>query len=63
MQNRGVIKKRVPIDQRPDIGQNRERLGDIEADLMMGKITISFTGHNWQNHASYHYGLPPSKRS
>jgi len=36
-QNRGVIKERVPIDQRPDIVQTRERLGDIEVDLMMGK--------------------------
>ena len=36
-QNRGVIKERVPIDQRPDIVQTRGRLGDIEVDLMMGK--------------------------
>ncbi|MCU0400933.1 MAG: IS30 family transposase [Algoriphagus sp.] len=36
-QNRGVIKERVPIDQRPEIVQNRKRLGDVEVDLMMGK--------------------------
>jgi IS30 family transposase len=36
-QNRGVIKERVPIDQRPDFIENRQRLGDVEVDLMMGK--------------------------
>lgn len=34
---RGTIKNRVSIEQRPDVVENRERLGDVEVDLMMGK--------------------------
>jgi len=34
---RGAIKNRVSIEQRPDIVEQRSRLGDIEVDLMMGK--------------------------
>ena len=34
---RGMIKERVPIDQRPSVVENRKRIGDIEVDLMMGK--------------------------
>lgn len=33
---RGAIKNRVGIDQRPDVIDYRERIGDIEVDLMMG---------------------------
>lgn len=33
---RGVIKGRVGIDQRPDVVDERKRVGDIEVDLMMG---------------------------
>ncbi|TLP81221.1 IS30 family transposase [Maribacter sp. ACAM166] len=33
---RGAIKGRVGIDERPDIVNHRERIGDIEVDLMMG---------------------------
>lgn len=33
---RGVIKGRVGIDKRPDVVNHRERIGDIEVDLMMG---------------------------
>lgn len=35
--SRGVIKNRVSIDQRPDIVENRERFGDLEVDLIIGK--------------------------
>jgi IS30 family transposase len=34
--NRGAIKQRVGIDQRPDVVDKRNRVGDIEVDLMMG---------------------------
>ncbi len=34
---RGIIPNRVSIEQRPQIINKRERLGDIEVDLMMGK--------------------------
>ena len=33
---RGCIKGRVGIDQRPSVVEQRERIGDIEVDLMMG---------------------------
>lgn len=36
-QTRGTIKDRVSIEKRPKIVEKRERLGDIEVDLMMGK--------------------------
>lgn len=35
---RGTIKGRVPITQRPQVVDQRTRLGDIEVDLMMGKV-------------------------
>ena len=35
--SRGQIKGRVSIQQRPEAVEKRERLGDIEVDLMMGK--------------------------
>ncbi|MDZ7692069.1 MAG: IS30 family transposase [Balneolaceae bacterium] len=35
--SRGRIKGRVSIEQRPEVVEKRERLGDIEVDLMMGK--------------------------
>ena len=35
--SRGLLLNRTPIDQRPKIVAKRERLGDIEVDLMMGK--------------------------
>jgi len=35
--SRGRIKGRVSITERPDVVEKRERLGDIEVDLMMGK--------------------------
>ena len=34
---RGTIKDRVSIEDRPDIVNDRTRLGDVEVDLMMGK--------------------------
>jgi IS30 family transposase len=34
---RGIIKHRTPIDQRPELIELRERIGDVEVDLMMGK--------------------------
>ena len=34
---RGAIKNRVSIEQRPEVVEQRSRLGDIEVDLMMGK--------------------------
>ena len=34
---RGMIKERVPIDNRPSVVEKRQRIGDIEVDLMMGK--------------------------
>ncbi|WP_415542820.1 IS30 family transposase, partial [Empedobacter stercoris] len=36
-QTRGIIKDRVSIEKRPKVVEQRERLGDIEVDLMMGK--------------------------
>lgn len=38
--NRGIIKGRVDIDQRPDIVELKNRIGDLEIDLVIGK------GHN-----------------
>ena len=35
-QNRGKIPNRTPIEQRPKIVDERNRLGDLEVDLMMG---------------------------
>jgi transposase, IS30 family len=35
-QNRGCIPDRVPIDKRPKIVEKRQRIGDLEIDLMMG---------------------------
>ena len=35
--NRGIIPYRIPIDQRPPEVNLRQRVGDIEVDLMMGK--------------------------
>lgn len=35
--SRGIIKNRVSIDKRPMIVNKRERIGDLEVDLMMGK--------------------------
>jgi len=35
-QNRGKIPNRTPIDQRPKIVDKRNRVGDLEIDLMMG---------------------------
>lgn len=35
--NRGIIPNRTPIDQRPPEVHYRQRIGDIEVDLMMGK--------------------------
>ena len=35
--SRGIIKDRVSIDQRPSIVENRERFGDLEVDLIIGK--------------------------
>jgi IS30 family transposase len=37
MQNRGWIKDRVNISQRPDIVDNKERFGDLEIDTIIGK--------------------------
>ncbi|CAN5343523.1 hypothetical protein BH23BAC3_BH23BAC3_30800 [soil metagenome] len=34
---RGILKGRIGIEQRPKIVEERQRLGDIEIDLMMGK--------------------------
>jgi len=34
---RGIIPNRVPIDQRPAIVARRQRIGDMEVDLMLGK--------------------------
>lgn len=34
--NRGAITQRVGIDQRPEVVDKRNRIGDIEVDLMMG---------------------------
>lgn len=34
---RGAIQDRVSIEERPDVVDKRERLGDVEVDLMMGK--------------------------
>ena len=35
--NRGIIKNRVGIEQRPEIVESRERFGDLEVDLIIGK--------------------------
>jgi IS30 family transposase len=35
--NRGFILNRTPISERPQIVNERKRIGDIEVDLMMGK--------------------------
>lgn len=35
-QNRGKIPNRTPIDQRPKVVNKRNRIGDLEVDLMMG---------------------------
>lgn len=35
--SRGAIPKRVSIEERPKVVDQRERIGDIEVDLMMGK--------------------------
>ena len=35
--SRGIIKNRVSIDQRPNIVKDRERFGDLEVDLVLGK--------------------------
>ena len=35
--NRGIIPNRIPIDQRPPKVNLRQRIGDIEVDLMMSK--------------------------
>ncbi len=35
--NRGIIKNRVDIDQRPKIVEQRSRFGDLEVDLIIGK--------------------------
>ena len=38
--SRGTIKDRISMDQRPVIVEKRTRFGDLEADLIIGKITI-----------------------
>jgi len=35
--SRGIIKERVDIDQRPEIVDRKERLGDLEIDTMIGQ--------------------------
>lgn len=35
--SRGLIKERVSIEKRPPVVEQRQRIGDIEVDLMMGK--------------------------
>ena len=35
--NRGIIKERVSIEERPEIVEKRERFGDLEVDLIIGK--------------------------
>jgi IS30 family transposase len=35
--NRGIIKNRISIDKRPEVVDKRERFGDLEVDLIMGK--------------------------
>jgi len=35
--NRGIIKDRVSIDSRPKFIENRDRFGDLEVDLIIGK--------------------------
>ncbi len=35
--NRGIIKNRISIDQRPEIVEKRTRFGDLEVDLIIGK--------------------------
>lgn len=35
--SRGIIKNRISIEQRPEIVDHRERFGDLEVDLIIGK--------------------------
>lgn len=35
--NRGIIRDRVSIEKRPDIVERRDRVGDLEIDLVVGK--------------------------
>src|SRR5699024_8719713 len=35
--DRGQIKDKVPIDERPEIVEDRSRIGDFESDLIIGK--------------------------
>lgn len=35
--NRGIIKNRVSIAQRPSIVEERKKFGDLEVDLIIGK--------------------------
>ena len=35
--SRGIIKDRISIEKRPDIVEKRERFGDLEVDLIIGK--------------------------
>ena len=35
--SRGIIKNRISIDKRPEIVEKRERFGDLEVDLIIGK--------------------------
>lgn len=35
--SRGIIKNRISIEQRPEIVEKRERFGDLEVDLIIGK--------------------------
>jgi len=35
--SRGIIKNRISIDMRPEIVEKRERFGDLEVDLIIGK--------------------------
>ena len=35
--NRGIIKNRIDIDERPEIVADRSRFGDVEVDLIVGK--------------------------
>ena len=35
--NRGIIKDRISIEQRPEIVEERNRFGDLEVDLIIGK--------------------------
>ena len=54
-ENRGLIKERISIENRPEIINKRSRIGDHEADLVMGKnhqpglliVTDRKTRMNW----------------